>query len=112
MVSLRNNLPITIFLAVSIAAAPSAEARYRVLGQDIAESHFRNFAANDTELYTNTVCNADAFLFMKDRMPRFECPDTDITRTWYFRWWTFRKHLRRTPEGWVVTEFLPNVGWA
>ena len=103
---------IAVFFAVAIAAAPSAEARYRVLGPDIVASHFRNFAANDAELYTNTVCNADAFLFMKDRMPRFECPDTDITRTWYFRWWTFRKHLRRTPEGWVVTEFLPNVGWA
>ena len=72
---------IAVFLAAAIAVAPSVEARYRVLGPDIVASHFRNFAVNDAELYTNTVCNADAFSFMKDRMPRFECPDTDITRT-------------------------------
>ncbi len=30
----------------------------------------------------------------------------------YFRWWTFRKHLKRTPDGFVITEFLPPVGWA
>ncbi|MGN0852769.1 MAG: FAD-dependent oxidoreductase, partial [Kiritimatiellia bacterium] len=30
-----------------------------------------------------------------------------------FRWWTYRKHLRRAPAGeWVVSEFLPPVGWS
>ena len=84
----------------------------RPLDESIVERHFAAFAAADEELFTNTVDNAHACGFMKGEIPLFECPDEDITRTYYFRWWTFRKHLRKTPRGWVVTEFLPPVGWA
>ena len=45
-----------------------------------------------------------------DKIPLFECPDEDIERTYYFRWWTYRKHFRKTSVGWVVTEFLPDRG--
>lgn len=74
--------------------------------------YVRAFNAADDECYTNTIPNAAAEAFLLKNAPRFECPDADIERTYYFRWWTYRKHLRHTPEGWVVTEFLPNVGWA
>ena len=49
---------------------------------------------------------------MKENIPFFECPDKTIERTYYFRWWTFRKHLRDTPDGWVVTEFLEEKRYA
>ena len=88
------------------------ETRYRVLGEDEVARRLKGFASGDVELYSNTVSNAEAFDFLKDRIPRFECPDEDIVRTYYFRWWVFRKHLRLTPEGWVITEFLPNVPYA
>lgn len=70
------------------------------------------FNATDEELYTNAIPNAAALAFLEGNVPRFECPDADIERTYYFRWWTFRKHLRKTTDGWVITEFLPDVGWA
>ncbi len=70
------------------------------------------FNADDGELYTNAVPNAVAADFLERNVPVFACPDADIERTYYFRWWTYRKHLRRTEKGWVVTEFLPDVGWA
>lgn len=84
----------------------------RPFDESILERYFESFAATDEELFTNTISNAEAFDFMKGRMPLFECPDEDIERTYYFRWWTYRKHLKKRPEGWVVTEFLPTVGWA
>ena len=31
---------------------------------------------------------------------------------YYFRWWSFRKHLVRTPGGFVFTEFLTPVSHA
>lgn len=34
-----------------------------------------------------------------------------IQRTWYFRWWTYRKHIKQTPDGFIITEFLPAVPW-
>ena len=49
---------------------------------------------------------------MAKNVPRFECPDKDIERTYHFRWWTYRKHIRQIPTGWVVTEFLPKVSWS
>lgn len=72
------------------------------------------FAAVDDEIYTNAVSNAEAFDFLRGNIPLFECPDEAVERTYYFRWWTYRKHLRKTRggDGWVVTEFLPDVGWA
>ena len=70
------------------------------------------FNAADEELYTNAVPNAAAADFLERNVPAFECPDADVERTYAFRWWTYRKHLKKTVDGWVVTEFLPDVSWA
>ena len=83
-----------------------------ILGEGPVRSWVGEFNAADDELYTNAVANCDAADFLVRNMPRFECPDRDIERTYHFRWWTYRKHLRKTPSGWVVTEFLPEVPWA
>ena len=69
------------------------------------------FNADDRGLQ-GEIPNDKALDFMKKNVPRFECPDEELERTYYFRWWTFRKHIRKTPEGYVVTEFLPEVPWA
>ena len=53
-----------------------------------------------------------AWDFLKDNIPLLDCPDENIQRTYYFRWWTYRKHIKKTPVGFIVDEFLPNVGWA
>ena len=45
-------------------------------------------------------------------VPKFECPDTAINRTYEYRWRAFGHHCDKTPDGWVITEFLPKVGWA
>ena len=70
------------------------------------------FNANDEELHTNLIDNANAYEWLKDEIPLFECPDKDIERAYYFRWWTYRKHLKKTDEGYVITEFLPQVPWS
>ena len=85
-----------------------------VLSENRARLYWGEFNAGDIELYTNAFSNASAIKAFGDEIPLFECPDADIERTYYFRWWTYRKHLRQTKDGkgWVVTEFLPEVGWA
>ena len=45
-------------------------------------------------------------------IPLFECPDEMIQSIYYFRWDVYRQHIRQTPGGYVVTEFLPDVPWA
>ncbi len=58
------------------------------------------------------IPNDGALAFLNNNIPRFDCPDQQLVRTYYFRWWTYRKHIRKTAEGYVITEFLPEVPWA
>jgi hypothetical protein len=77
---------------------------------------FRHYADefnhNDEEVYQGTFQNAVAWDFLKDSVPLLDCPDADIQSIYYFRWWTYRKHIKQTPARFIVDEFLPNVGWA
>jgi len=71
----------------------------------------QQFNADDSGL-EGWIPNGEALDFLEKNVPRFDCPDKELERTYYFRWWTYRKHIRKTPEGYVVTEFLPEVPWA
>jgi hypothetical protein len=79
-------------------------------GRELAE-WVRAFNADDRGLQ-GWIPNEEALSFLEKNVPRFHCPDTELERTYYFRWWTYRKHVRKTEEGFVVTEFLPEVPWA
>jgi hypothetical protein len=46
---------------------------------------------------------------MKRNVPLFTCSDRDIEQIYWFRWWTFRKHIKQTPLGIIITEFLKPV---
>ena len=83
-----------------------------VLSADSFEHYVDEFNKNDEELYVQHFPNDKAWEFLKGNVPLFECPDEDIERTYYFRWWTYRKHIKNTPDGFVITEFLPKVPWA
>lgn len=57
----------------------------------------------------NAIPDAEAWEWMERNVPLFTCPDENFERTWYYRWWTFRKHIKQTPDGHVLTEFLRPV---
>lgn len=70
------------------------------------------FNLNDEECYRNDIDNAHAYEWLAEEIPVLECPDKVIEKTYYFRWWVYRKHIKTTPEGYIITEFLPNVPWS
>ncbi len=76
------------------------------------EHYIDVFNEHDNELYVQYIPNEQAADFLRDNIPIFQCPDPDIERTYYFRWWTYRKHIKQTDTGFVITEFLPEVSWA
>ncbi|HOR96888.1 MAG TPA: hypothetical protein PLZ74_00775 [Kiritimatiellia bacterium] len=78
----------------------------------LLSTYVRGFNKFDNECVTNAIPNSDAERFLSENVPLFACPDKDIERTYYFRWWTFRKHLRHGTGVWTVSEFLPKVGWS
>ena len=45
-------------------------------------------------------------------IPLFDVSYKTIEEIYYFRWHTYCKHIKETPEGFVITEFLPDVPWA
>ncbi|MDB4582014.1 hypothetical protein N9164_02560 [Draconibacterium sp.] len=61
---------------------------------------------------TKMIRNSETWNFIEKNVPFFECPDKDIEEVYYYRWWTFRKHIKQTVEGYVITEFMPLVSWA
>jgi hypothetical protein len=60
----------------------------------------------EDENVTNFVSNAHSFDWLAANIPRFECPDREVEEIYSFRWWSFRKHLKQTTNGFVLTEFL------
>jgi len=104
-------LMVTLVLS-GVGMGGLADGAEAVLDRGLVQRYVDAFNAQDEELYVQHVPNASAGGFLRDNIPLLECPDKGIERTYYFRWWTFRKHIKQTPEGFVVTEFLPPVGWA
>lgn len=72
----------------------------------------RKFNALDQELYCGDIPNKDAGDFLLANIPGLDCPDPVMQEIWHFRWWSFRKHIRSTPFGRVILEFMPDVPWA
>ena len=83
-----------------------------VLKAEAFRHHVEAFNANDRELYAQHIPNAMAWDFLKNNVPLLDCPDREIEETYFFRWWTLRKHLKQAPGGFVLSEFLPPVSWA
>lgn len=101
---------------MAIASAPANSAQpqspYLILDGSAAAGYVESFNAGDYESIATDIPNKDALAWLNANVPRFDCPDEQLNQTWWFRWWCYRKHLKQTPDGWVVTEFLPNVPWA
>ncbi len=77
-----------------------------VLKPDSFAHYAQYFNSMEDENVTNFISNADSWPWLKKEIPFFECPDREVEEMYYFRWWSFRKHLEQTPNGFVFTEFL------
>lgn len=104
-------LLLVTLVAVTYSATAEEQEDAAVLTTTALEKYVAGFNADDEELYAN-IPNEDALVFLKRNIPLFDCPDEDFRRTYYFRWWTYRKHIKKTPDGYVITEFLPDVPWS
>ncbi len=72
-------------------------------------NYVTKFNSLDVEQNEYFIPNANAWKWMVANIPLFNCPDAQLEETYYFRWWTYRKHIKQTPQGFVVTEFLAPV---
>ncbi|HEY3394797.1 MAG TPA: glycosyl hydrolase family 65 protein [Lacipirellulaceae bacterium] len=102
----------SLLLVVSlfVAALPSSSpAEHAILhGRDYA-NYIAQFNTLDTSQTATLIPNERAWQWILTNVPLLSCPDKDLEKAYYFRWWTFRKHIRQTPDGFVITEFLQPV---
>ncbi len=82
------------------------------LKPDAFRHYVESFNQLDRETVTNHIPNAAAWDWVAADVPLFECPDKDLEEVYYFRWWTYRKQIKQTPDGFIITEFLPSVPWS
>ena len=50
--------------------------------------------------------------WFEQNIPFLDVPDKEMEEIYYFRWYSFHKHVKQIPSGFVVDEFLDNVSWA
>ena len=70
------------------------------------------FNTMEDENIIQTIPNAKSWKWMTQNVPLFDCPNKGFEEMWYFRWWTLRKHIKTTPVGYAMTEFLVNRSYA
>jgi len=80
-----------------------------ILDADNFKRHVDYFNTMEPETVVNLIPNSQSWDWMKESIPLFTCPDPAMEQMYYFRWWTYRKHIKQTPAGMIVTEFLTPV---
>jgi len=97
---------IVLFISVLLTQAGFSQ-QAGVLNTDDLKKYVTEFNNNDKEeAVINLVPNAESFDWLAQNIPLFDVPDSAIEKIYYFRWWSYRKHIKQTPEGHVITEFI------
>ena len=102
-----SSLLIIAFLSCNVA-----EKKKKIIPQDRLKNYVDRFNKNDDELYKQFISNDESFEFLNKNIPMIDLPNKEIEEIYYFRWWTYRKHIKNTDDGFVITEFLPIVNWS
>lgn len=53
----------------------------------------------------------DKIRFLKDNLPLFECDDREIEEIYYFRAYTFLKHIKKSSDGKLIITEFSYPGW-
>jgi hypothetical protein len=71
-----------------------------------------HFNTMEDENIRQALPNDSAWDWMQKIIPLFECPQQNFEEIFYYRWWTLRKHIKNTEQGFVFTEFLVQRSYA
>ena len=56
------------------------------------------FNTMEDENIVTTIPNSQSSAWMEANIPLFDCPQENFREMYYYRWWTLRKHIKRTPS--------------
>ena len=107
-----NNKNLLVLFVLTLFIFCENQTKLKLIDENLVGQYIDKFNNKDVELYQQFISNAEAKTFILDNVPLIDIPDKDIEETYYFRWWTYRKHIKNTKDGFVITEFLPEVYWS
>lgn len=70
------------------------------------------FNRMEDENIIQAIPNAQSSQWMEENIPLFDCPQQNVEEMYYYRWWSLRKHIKQTPVGYGMTEFLVQRSYA
>lgn len=83
-----------------------AQSKQLVLKPGSFKHYVDYFNGMEDENIVQAIPNDSAWGWMQQNIPLFECPQQNFEEMFYYRWWTLRKHIKKTEQGFVFTEFL------
>jgi hypothetical protein len=100
-----------ILLAQPGSCAASQQATVApVLKPENFRHYFAGFVEDEKEMLGDApVLPWEWFV---ENIPWLDVPDQELQEIYYFRWYAFQKHIRQSPDGFLISEFLDNVSWA
>ena len=99
-------------LVKNACAAKAPSAGPFVLKPEEFRRYVEDFNGMTQEEVQNYIPDEQAWEWMKRNVPFFTCADGNVEQIYYFRWWVYRKHIKKTPLGFIITEFLKPVNHA
>lgn len=83
-----------------------------LLRWDSYKHYVERFNSMEPEGVAQAFPDSEAAEWMENNIPLLDCPDKQIEEMFYYRWWTLRKSIRETPQGYVMNEFLVDRSYA
>ncbi|MFC0775238.1 MGH1-like glycoside hydrolase domain-containing protein [Terrimonas alba] len=108
----RNKSFVFLCAFVSLWFNSSAQFKPLVLKQEQFKHYVDYFNTMEEPNIEQAIPNAQSWEWMKKNIPLFECPQQNFEEIFYYRWWTLRKHIKKTEKGFVFTEFLIQRSYA
>ena len=81
-----------------------------VIEPDKFQHYFQQFSNDEMAMLGED--DPPAWDWFEQNIPWLDVPDPEIEEIYYFRWYSFKKHIKQTPDGYVIDEFEENVPWA
>jgi len=100
--SLRALFAAVLALAPLRAAAP-------LIDPASVRHYINDLNRSDPDDVNGAIPNAQVWTWLQSNAPLFVSSNPEIDITYYYRWWAYRKHIEKTPLGFVITEFLRPV---
>jgi len=81
-----------------------------LLAPESYRHYFEQFTGDEREMLGKS--EPLQWEWFQQNIPWLDVPDKSLEEIYYFRWYSFQKHIKRTPDGFVIDEFEETVPWA